>query len=111
MGRRNRNERPGRSERLYVGVSRVVIEMSGMDELKARRSVVSSVRDRVRTRFDNVSVAEVGPQDVHDEAVFAFAAVSNDRDYLASTLGKIPDFIDELGLCRVINEETDIAQY
>ena len=111
MGRRNRYETHGRSERLLVGVSRIVIEMSGMDELKAKRSVVASVKDRVKGRFENVSIAEVGPQDVYDEAVFGICAVSNDRDYLLSILGKIPDFIDELGLCRVIAEDTDVSQY
>ena len=100
-----------KSERFLVGVSRIVIEMSGMDDLKARRSVVSKVRDRILQKYRNVSIAEVGPQDVYDEAIFGVSVVSSDRGYLESVLNKIPDFIDEMGLCRVLSDDTDIQHY
>lgn len=100
-----------KTERFLVGVSRIVIEMSGMDDLKAKRSVVSRVRDRVQQKFANVSLAEVGAQDVYDEAILGICAVSNDRSYLESVLNKIPDFIDEMGLCRVLSDDVDIVNY
>ena len=105
-----RNWRSKDVERLLVGVSRIVLEMSGNDDLKAKRSIVAKVRDRVTAKW-NVSFAEVGPQDVMDEAVFGIAAVSNDRGYLERLLGQIPDFIDGLGVGRVINEDVDISPY
>ena len=105
-----RNWRPRDVERFIVGVSRIVLEMSGNDDLKAKRSIVSKVRDRVTAKW-NVSFAEVGPQDVMDEAVFGIAAVSNDRDYLQKLLAQIPDFIDGLGVGRVISEDVDITPY
>ena len=102
-------KRPER-ERFIVGVQRVVIEMSGMDSLKAKRSVVSKIKDRVAAKW-SVSVAEVGPQDTCDEAIIGIAAVSSDRSYLESMLNKIPEFIDELGVGRVISEDIDITIY
>lgn len=109
MARRRRNF-PKERERFLVGVARYVIEMSGNDELKVRRSVVSTIRDRVTAKFP-VSFADVGPQDVHDEAILGVAAVSGDRDFLRSILEKIPEFIDGLGVCRVISEDYDISAY
>jgi uncharacterized protein YlxP (DUF503 family) len=100
-----------KNERFLVGVSRIVIEMSGMDDLKAKRSVVSKVRDRILQKYHNVSIAEVGSQDVYDEAIFGVCAVSSDRGYLESVLNKIPDFIDEMGLCRVLSDDMDIQHY
>lgn len=94
-----------------VGVSRIVVEMSGMDELKQRRSVVATIKDRVTNKFANVSVADVGPQDVYDEAILGVALVSNDRDYVESILNKIPEFIDELGVCRVLTDDHDVSIY
>ena len=94
-----------------MGVARIVIEMSGTDNLKEKRSIVSKVRDRVSQKYSNVSIAEVGGQDVYDEAVLGVCAVSNDRTYLESVLNKIPDFIDGIGVCRVLSDELDIATY
>lgn len=103
--------RDRKGERFLVGVARIVIEMSGMDDLKAKRSVVSKVRDRVLQKYGNISIAEVGAQDVYDEAIFGVCAVSSDRGYLESVLNKIPEFIDEMGVCRVMSEDVDIQAY
>ena len=97
-------------ERFLVGVGRIVIEMSGMDTLKEKRSVVAKVKDRILAKY-NVSIAEVGPQDTYDEAILGIAIVSGDRSYLEALLGKIPDFIDEMGFCRVLSDDIDIQQY
>jgi uncharacterized protein YlxP (DUF503 family) len=88
----------------------VVLEMSGNEELKEKRSAVAKIKDRVRNKF-NVAIAEVGPQDVMDQAVVALSAVSNDRDYVQSLLGQIPDFIEEMGIGRVIEEDLVVEQY
>ncbi len=107
MGRRHES---GERERFIVGVGRYVIEMSGLDNVKEKRSLVSRIKDRVAAKW-NVSIAEVGLQDVNDEAIIGVAAVSSDRSYLHSVLDSIPGFIDELGVGRVISEDVDIQNY
>lgn len=106
MGRRHEGER----ERFIVGVGRYVVEFSGLDNVKEKRSLVSKIKDRVLAKW-SVSIAEVGPQDTYDEAIIGVAAVSSDRSYLHSVLNQIPDFIDELGVGRVISEDVDIQNY
>lgn len=114
MGRRNRARHSPAGgdggDTFYIGVSRIVVEMSGNEELKEKRSAVAKIKDRIRAKY-NVSIAEVGPQDVMDSAVVGLSVVSNDRDYVQSVLGGIPDFIDEMGIGRVIAEDLVVEQY
>ncbi len=107
MGRKTRFRE---TERFLIGVGRIVVEISGNDELKVRRSVVAKIKDRVASTF-HVSIADVGRQDVHDEVVIGVAAVSSSRDYLESILDKIPAFIEELGVCRVLSDEHDVSHF
>jgi uncharacterized protein YlxP (DUF503 family) len=53
--------------------------------LKEKRSVVRRFRDRVRARWD-VSIAEVGDQDLHQRAVFGVSVVSSDSSVCDSVL-------------------------
>lgn len=110
MGRKNQPRHEKGGETFWIGVSRIVVEMSGNEELKEKRSAVAKIKDRIRAKY-NVAIAEVGPQDVADEAVVGLSAVSNDRDYVQGLLGQIPDFIDEMGVGRVIAEDLVIERY
>lgn len=107
MARKNYNRE---REIFIVGVGRFVIEMSGNDDLKAKRSIVSKIRDKILDRY-NVSFAEVGPQDTMDEAILGIAAVASDRSYLERLFNQIPDYIDGMGVCRVMSEDIDIQNY
>ena len=111
MGRRNRARHAALDgDTFYIGVSRIVVELSGNEEAKEKRSAVSKIKDRIRAKY-NISIAEVGPQDVMDSAVVGMSLVSNDKDYVQSVLGGIPDFIDEMGIGRVIAEDLVVEQY
>ena len=110
MGRRNQPRHEKSGDTFWIGVSRIVVEMSGNEELKEKRSAVAKIKDRIRAKY-NVAIAEVGPQDVADSAVVGLSAVSNDRDYVQGLLGQIPDFIDEMGVGRVIAEDVVVEQY
>ena len=63
---------------MHVGVMRLSLHVPHARSLKEKRGVVRRFRDRVRARFD-VSIAEVGAQDLHQRAVFGVAVVSSDH--------------------------------
>ena len=86
---------------MVVGVLRVVLQIPGAASLKAKRQVVRSLSDRLRSRF-NVSVAEVGENDRWQKAVFGVSAVSNDRAFVNEVLDKVLRAIDESGVQAVI---------
>ena len=49
--------------------------------LKDKRQVVRSMKDRLRASF-NVSVAELDPSNLWNQATIGVVAISNSRDYL-----------------------------
>ncbi len=73
---------------MFVGVLRLTFHIPHARSLKEKRGVVRKFRDRVRARFD-VSVAEVGSQDLHQRAVFGVAVVSSDAKVCDSVLEQV----------------------
>ncbi len=70
---------------MFVGVLRLVFHIPHARSLKEKRSVIRRFRDRVRARWD-VSIAEVGDQDLHQRAVFGVSVVSGDSSVCDSVL-------------------------
>jgi uncharacterized protein YlxP (DUF503 family) len=73
---------------LVVGSLEIEIIVGESRSLKARRSVVRSLKDKIRGKF-NVSVADVGDQDVWQRIVLGVAVVSNDRRFANEILSKV----------------------
>ena len=63
------------------------LTLPGCSSLKEKRSVVRSLRDRLRAKF-NVSVAETDFQDVHTRAQLTIALVATDTRFAESVLEK-----------------------
>lgn len=79
---------------MIVGTCRIVLAIPGADSLKAKRKVLRSLIDRMRSQF-NVAVAEVDAQDVHRKAVIGLAVVSNDARHATSMLDTLRAFVAE----------------
>lgn len=73
---------------MIVGTLEVHILVRESRSLKARRSVVKSLKDRIRARY-NVAVAEVGDLDSRQRAVLGVAAVANERRFVNEVLSKV----------------------
>ena len=72
------------------------LSLPGCASLKEKRSVIRSLRDRLRARF-NVSVAETGLQDVHTRAELTIALVASDGRLAQSVLEKTDRFVESHG--------------
>ena len=57
------------------------IRIEAAQSLKDKRQVVRSLKDRLRASF-NVSVAELDPSSLWNQATIGVVAVSHSRDYL-----------------------------
>jgi uncharacterized protein len=62
------------------------IEMA--HSLKDKRQVVRSVKDRLRASF-NVSVAELDPSSLWNQATIGVVAISHSRDYLEGLMKNV----------------------
>ncbi|MGD2045023.1 MAG: DUF503 domain-containing protein [Gemmatimonadota bacterium] len=72
------------------------LSLPGCGSLKEKRSVIRSLRDRLRKKF-NVSVAETGLQDVHARAELTIALVTTDGRLAESILDKADRFVETHG--------------
>jgi uncharacterized protein YlxP (DUF503 family) len=93
---------------MVVGVCQISLSLPGVTSLKAKRSVVRKVLDRTANRF-NVSVAEVGQQDAHRQAVLGFAVVSGDRRHANSMLDSIASFVEASTDAVVLDRSTELV--
>ncbi len=76
----------------------------GSTSLKQKRSVVRSIKDRVRSKF-NVSIAEVGHHDLHARCVLGIVSISNERSDAEKRLRTISALIDSYPGVRVVLSE------
>ena len=78
---------------MNVGVAKITLRLEGCFSLKDKRRVVSSIRDRVRSKF-NVAVAEVDRNDAWQTAVIGVTCVSNSARHADRTLDNVLAFIE-----------------
>jgi uncharacterized protein len=75
---------------MYVGAYRIELFIPASNSLKAKRSVVQSLKAKLANL--NVAVAEVDGQDLWQRAVLGVAAVSGEVGYL----DELPDRIEKV---------------
>jgi uncharacterized protein YlxP (DUF503 family) len=92
---------------MVVGAARVELRVHGSQSLKEKRGVVRSITQRVRNRF-NISVAEVGGQDTWQHVVLGLAVAANEALTARQRLEQAIDFIEELHLAEVLDQEVEI---
>jgi uncharacterized protein YlxP (DUF503 family) len=77
---------------VVVGVQTFSLSVPGASSLKAKRSVVQSLKERLRRRF-NLSVAETGLQDVPGSAELTVAVVAASRSQADALLDRADAFV------------------
>ncbi|MFC2066129.1 DUF503 domain-containing protein [Chloroflexota bacterium] len=77
---------------MNVGVCRISFRLPENLSLKGKRQVLKSITSRLRNKF-NVSVAEVGDNELWQLATIGICYVSNDRRHTNQVLSKVVDFV------------------
>lgn len=72
---------------MFVAVMTVEFALHGNDNLKAKRRVANSLKQKVRNRF-NVAVAEAGTEDSLTRLRLAVTSISNSESHLRSRMDK-----------------------
>jgi len=92
---------------MVVGVCTIGLLLAENHDLKGKRRVLRSVKDRVRNTF-NVSIAEVDDLDSWHRATLGVACVSKDRDAVERTLAHVASFVEDLHLASVAAVQVEI---
>src|SRR5262245_50315786 len=95
---------------MVVGVCRVTLMVPESHSLKEKRMVLRRIKDRVQNKF-NCAIAEVGDQDDWQSAEVGFAVVSNELGFTQSMVQKVLQFIEDLAVAKVTNDEQDFIHY
>lgn len=92
---------------MHVGVCTIQLRLFEHCSLKEKRRVVTSIKDRVKSRF-NVSIAEVDSLDKWQLATIGIACVSNDSRVANSILSNVVRFIDSMHIADMIDYKIEI---
>ena len=86
---------------MIVGLCTVELYLPDGHSLKAKRQVLLSLKDRLRDKF-NVSVAEVGEQDLWQKAVLGIACVANEGGYVNQVLDQAVNLVRSMPAVELV---------
>ncbi len=97
---------------MFVGVLRLTLYLPEPGSLKSKRHLLRSAIDRVKARF-NVSIAEVGGNDLWQRSVVGVTAVGNDHAFVNETLDKVADFVASMhgGQLQVLDRALAVERW
>jgi uncharacterized protein YlxP (DUF503 family) len=92
---------------MVVGICHLDLMLPESHSLKEKRQVLRKLIDSVKHRF-NVSISEVGDNDLWQRAQIGICAVGNDRRHINSSLDNVIDFIEKMHIVEMIHSEIEI---
>ncbi len=78
---------------MVIAAIRLELSIPHAGSLKAKRQVLNSLLDKVRTRF-GAAVAEVGDQDLWQRSVVGIALVSGEEHHVRDMAAKVTGFVE-----------------
>ena len=91
---------------MVIGCCSIKFYLHGNNSLKGKRRVVRVIKDRLKNDF-NVSIAEVGDQDVSQSLHIGISAVGSNRPYMDGLMSKVVDAIDRMNLAEIVDCKTE----
>lgn len=92
---------------MIIGICTCEIFIFNANSLKAKRSVVKSIIEKSKNRF-NISIAEVGENDKWQKSIIAFSTISNDQKIVEETIEKVINFFDSYSEIEIIKIKREI---
>jgi len=92
---------------VVIGLLTARISLPDSRSLKDKRSALRSLKDRLIAHM-NVSVAEVGDQDLWQSAEMAFVTVAATRDVVERRLAEVRSFLGSTSRWVLLDTETQL---
>ncbi|SHE40619.1 hypothetical protein SAMN02746089_00241 [Caldanaerobius fijiensis DSM 17918] len=92
---------------MYVGTIKIYLVANWVHSLKEKRMIIKSLASKVRNKF-NVSIAEIGNQDLHQSIVLGIACIGSDYVYADNIIEDVLNFIEKSTDAYVSNVEKEI---
>jgi hypothetical protein len=92
---------------IIVGLCTVELFIPESQSLKDKRQVLLSLKDRLREKF-NLSVAEVGEQDLWQKAVLGLACVANEARYVNQVCDQALNLIRAVPAVEIVQSRVEL---
>ncbi len=95
---------------MIIGICYLDVIIHGNHSLKEKRKVLRGIFDRTKSRF-NISIAEVGDNDLWQRAKIGFTVVGNDKNYIDSVINAVVEYIEQMRVLEIISRHSDIWSF
>jgi uncharacterized protein YlxP (DUF503 family) len=92
---------------MIVGVCTVELFIPEGHSLKGKRQVVQSLKNRLREKF-NLSVAEVGEQDLWQKSILGLACVANESAHVNQVLEQALNLIRGVPTIELVRSKIEL---
>lgn len=94
---------------MHVGCCSIKFFLHGNHSLKEKRRIVRTLKDRLKNNF-NISIAEIGDQDVWQSLHMGIVAVNSDPKYLEGQMSKVVDAIENMHLAEITDCQVHVTR-
>ncbi len=95
---------------MVVGTGKIVLRLHGCNSLKEKRAIVKAMVNRIMNRF-NISIAETAYNENLLKAEIGFSITGNNRRTVNSTMDKVFNMAESMGLAQIIDSEMEILSW
>jgi uncharacterized protein YlxP (DUF503 family) len=92
---------------MVVGLANIDIHIPESGSLKSKRHLVKRIKDRVKNKF-NVSIAEVGHNDLWQRTTIGVSVVANDKKFANQVLSKVVEQINKENGLQILDYSIEI---
>jgi uncharacterized protein YlxP (DUF503 family) len=92
---------------MVVGVANIDIHIPQSGSLKSKRHLLKGIKDRLKNKF-NISVAEVGHNDLWQRATLGVSVVANEKKFANQVLSKVVEQIDRENGLQILDYSIEI---
>lgn len=96
---------------MVVGIIKFDIYMEGNQSLKDKRSHIKRLLAKTKSRFPNISIAEVDSLDKWNRASLGFSIVSNETTFVNSKIDQIFFYIQQISDFFIADTEKEIIHF
>ncbi|HHY98118.1 MAG TPA: DUF503 domain-containing protein [Firmicutes bacterium] len=93
---------------MVVGILTAEFYIGGADSLKAKRRVLKSLIERMRSKY-NIAIAEVASQDIWQRATIGVTCVSSSARHANSILSSVINDLDKDGEAVLLDYSIEIV--
>lgn len=92
---------------MLVGTLKIKLHAPFVHSLKEKRMIVKSIMGKVKNKF-NVTVAEIGEQDIHQIIVIGIATIADGMANCDSILDHVINFVEENAEAEILEITRDV---